>query len=182
MKTKENALELEFHPFSPTFLCEQQGEEERWKEDYTYTTSTRYWLQPVTYHSLDTYENWRCSMENRIWGHVWLKKYFKFPITYQTLNSPSKLAELKPGLMHKCTTFSASSLFCRFLMSALSGSTSHYITSSNTISSDRTSEQIDCLIHSIHSVFAENPNSLKSRTRAPKSIPCIFTLRKCTLS
>ena len=41
VKTKENALQLEFYPFSPMFLCEQQ-EEEWWKEIDTYTASTRY--------------------------------------------------------------------------------------------------------------------------------------------
>ena len=37
--------------------------------------------------------------------------------------------------MHKCTTFSASSLIHRFLLSARSGSTRYHKTSSNTISS-----------------------------------------------
>ena len=35
------------------FLCEQQGDEERWKESDTYTASIRFWLRQVTYHSLD---------------------------------------------------------------------------------------------------------------------------------
>ena len=40
------------------------------------------------------------------------------PINYPTLYSSSKNAELKPTLMHKCTTFSVSRLFHRFLLSA----------------------------------------------------------------
>ena len=40
VRTKENALQLEFCPFSPMFLCEQQ-EKDRWKEADTYTASTR---------------------------------------------------------------------------------------------------------------------------------------------
>ena len=55
VKTKENAFSLEFHPFSRTFLCEQQ-EKERQKEADTYTASSRYWLREVTYHNLDTYQ------------------------------------------------------------------------------------------------------------------------------
>ena len=39
VKTKESAFQLEFHLFSPMFLCEQQ-EEERRKEADTYTAST----------------------------------------------------------------------------------------------------------------------------------------------
>ena len=57
METKENALQLEFYPFSPMFLCEQQGEEERWKEADTLTPFTQYWLRDVTYHSLVTCQN-----------------------------------------------------------------------------------------------------------------------------
>ena len=41
VRTKENALQLEFYPFSPMFLCEQQ-QKDRWKEADTYTASTRY--------------------------------------------------------------------------------------------------------------------------------------------
>ena len=51
-ENKENALLLDFHPFSRIFLCEQQ-EEVRWKEADTYTASTPYWLRDVTYHNLD---------------------------------------------------------------------------------------------------------------------------------
>ena len=32
MKTNEDALDLELSPFSPLFLCEQQGEKGRWKD------------------------------------------------------------------------------------------------------------------------------------------------------
>ena len=55
VKTKGNALQLEFHPFSPKFLCERQ--EERWKEVGTCTASNRYWLRDVTYQNLDKYQN-----------------------------------------------------------------------------------------------------------------------------
>ena len=59
VKTKKNALKIEFYPFSPMFLCEQQ-EEEQWKEANTYTASIRFWLREVTYQKLDTYQNWQC--------------------------------------------------------------------------------------------------------------------------
>ena len=61
------------------------------------------------------------------------------PINYRTMNSSSKIAELKHNLMHKCTTFLASRLFHRFSMSALSGSTPYHNALSNKISSERTS-------------------------------------------
>ena len=57
VKTKKNALWLDFHPVSPTFLCEQQQEEERWTEADTYTASTQYWLRDVTYHNLTHSKN-----------------------------------------------------------------------------------------------------------------------------
>ena len=74
MKTRENALQLEFYPFSPMFLCEQQGEE-WWKETDTYTASTRYWMLDVTYQNLETYQNWKCLIENRISRHLMRKTY-----------------------------------------------------------------------------------------------------------
>ena len=40
MKTKQNALQLKFHPFSSIIMCEQQRKEEQWKEADTYTEST----------------------------------------------------------------------------------------------------------------------------------------------
>ena len=58
-------------------MCEQQ-KEERWKEADTYTASTQYWLREVTYHNLDTYQNWQCLIENLISGHVWLKTYLRW--------------------------------------------------------------------------------------------------------
>ena len=66
-------------------------------------------------------------MENRISRDVWLKTYLRFSINYRTLNSSSKIAELINGLILKYTTFSASSLFHRFLLSARSGSKCYYI-------------------------------------------------------
>ena len=139
-------------------MCEQQGEEKRRKEDDTYKTSTRYWLQDVTYHSLDTYRNWRRSMEIWISRHVWPKRYLSFPINYQTLNSLSKIAELKHGLMHKWTTFWVSSLFHCFLMSARSGSIRQYNISSNTISRDRTSKHIPVVYILCTPFLPKNPN------------------------
>ena len=74
---KKNVLQLEFHPFSPRCFCEQQ-KEEQWKEADTYTASTRYWLRDVDCHNLDTYQNWRSSVENRISRHVWYKTYLRW--------------------------------------------------------------------------------------------------------
>ena len=56
VETKENALYLEFYPFSPMFLCEQQ-KAERWKAADTYTVSTQFWVRNVAYHNLNTYQN-----------------------------------------------------------------------------------------------------------------------------
>ena len=72
VKTKKCTFPLQFHPFSPKFLREPQEEEQRKKAD-TYTASTPYWLWDVTYHSLDTYQNWRCIIDNRNSRHVWIK-------------------------------------------------------------------------------------------------------------
>ena len=76
-------------------------------------------------------------------------------IKYQTLNSSSKIAELKHTLMHKCTTSSTSRLFHRFLMSAWSGSTRYHNALPNKISSGCTSLYIDGRMHSL---FAESLN------------------------
>ena len=78
VKTKENALQLEFYQFSPMLLCEQQ-EEERWKEADTYTASTRYWMRDVTYQNLENYQNWKWLIENQISRHLMLKTYFRWP-------------------------------------------------------------------------------------------------------
>ena len=59
------------------FLCEQQ-EEEWWKETDTYTASTRYWMRDVTYQNLETYQNWKCLIENRISRHLMLKTYLRW--------------------------------------------------------------------------------------------------------
>ena len=77
MKTRENAPQLEFYPFSPMFLCEQQ-EEEWWKETDTYTASTRYWMRDVTYQNLESYQNWKCLIENRISRHMMLKTHLRW--------------------------------------------------------------------------------------------------------
>ena len=76
-------------------------------------------------------------------------------INYPTPNSSSKIAELKHTLMHKCTTFSASRLFHRFLMSARSGSTRYDTALPNKINSNLTSYYNDGFMHS---VCAENLN------------------------
>ena len=103
------------------FLCEQQGEEERCELVDTYTAPTRHWLRHVSYHSVDTFQNWGCLIQNRIARHMWLKTYVRFPINYQTLHSSSEVEEIKHALMHMCTTFSGSSQFHHFLLSARSG-------------------------------------------------------------
>ena len=51
--------------------------------------------------------------------------------------------------MHNCTTFSASKLFHRLLMSARSGSTRYHNALPNKISSDCTSYYLDGLMHSV---------------------------------
>ena len=117
VKTKENALLLKFHPCSSIILCEQQGRQQWWKETDNYTESVRYWLRNVTYHSLDTYQNWRCSIESRNSRHVWPKVYLTCPITYRTHTSSSSLAKLKHISMYRITNFSASRLFQRLLLS-----------------------------------------------------------------
>ena len=73
----KNALQLDFHPFSPMCLCEQQ-KQEQWKEADIYTASPRYWLRDVNYHNLDTYQNWRCLIENQISRHVWFETYLRW--------------------------------------------------------------------------------------------------------
>ena len=77
VKTKENALQLEFYPFSPSFLCEKQ-EEEWWKKTDTHTASTQYWMRDVTYQNLETYQNWKCFIKNRISRHLMLKTYLRW--------------------------------------------------------------------------------------------------------
>ena len=141
------------HPFFPMFLCEQQGEEERWKEADTYTASTRYWLRDVTYHSLDIYQNWQCLIENWTPWNLWLKNFSRCPLYYRTLKSSSKNAELKNTLMHKCTTFLASRLIHRFLMVARLGSTRYHKSTSIKNSADRTPNPIDGLVHSMQSIL-----------------------------
>ena len=59
------------------FLCEQQ-EEEWWKQTDTYTASTRYWMRDVTYQNLESYQNWKCLIENRISRHLMFKTYLRW--------------------------------------------------------------------------------------------------------
>ena len=87
MKTRENALQLEFYPFSPMFLCEQQ-EEEWWKETDTCTASTRFWMRNVTYQNLETYQNRKCLIENRISRHLMLKTYLRWS---HNLSNPERI-------------------------------------------------------------------------------------------
>ena len=117
---------------------------------------------------------------------MWLKIYLRFPIRYRTSNSSAKTTELKHALKHNCTIFSASCLFHRFLLSARSGSTRYYNTSSNTISSHRASQDIVGLIHSIHSFFCQKPELISSQELGHPnpydtllhcgSLPCLSTL------
>ena len=110
-------------------------------------------------------------------------------IKYRTLNSSSKIAELKHTLIHKCTIYSSSRLFHQFLMSARSGSTRYHNVLSNEISSYRTSYYID---GPVHSVFAENLNLCQvkgSGTQIPnihyyieEIYPFLIYWWECTLS
>ena len=116
------------------------------------------------------------------------------PINYRTLNSSSNSAELKHTLMHKCTNFSASRLFHRFLMSARSGSTRRHNTLSNEISLARTSVYLDGLMQSMHSIFGGSlnlsqelghPNPYQTLLQCG-NLHCLITLvgnvGECTLS
>ena len=85
------------------------------------------------------------------------------PINYRTLNSYSIIAELKHTLMHKCTSFSASMRFHRFLMFARFAFTGYHKTVSNKISSDRISYYVDGLMQSIHSVLCRKPKLFSSQ-------------------
>ena len=76
-------------------------------------------------------------------------------MNYRTLNSSSKIAELKDTLMHKCTIYSTSRLFHQFLTAARSDSTRYHRALWNEIGSQRISYYID---GPMHSVFAENLN------------------------
>ena len=101
------------------------------------------------------------------------------PINYRTMNSSSKIAELKHNLMHKCTTFLASRLFHCFSMSALSGSTPYHIALSNKISSIAQHNTLTVLCTRF---LPKTLTYLKLRTRAPKCIPYNVTVRKYSLS
>ena len=74
------------------------------------------------------------------------------PINYRTLNSSSKIPELKHTLMQPSQL---QGYFHRFLVSARTGCTRYHNALANKISSDCTSEYIDGFIHS---VFAESLN------------------------
>ena len=66
-ENKRKRFVVRIPSISPMFLCEQQ-EEERLKE--AGTASTLYWLRGVTYHNLETYQNWICLIEKRFSRHV----------------------------------------------------------------------------------------------------------------
>ena len=95
-----------------------------------------------------TYQNWQCLIEIRISRHVSLRRYLKCKVVPKT-------AKLKHTLMYKCTTFSASTLFHQFFLSARSGSIRYHNALPNKTSSDCTSYYLDGLMHS---VFAESLN------------------------
>ena len=83
-ENKRKRSSVGIHPLSPVFLCEHQ--EEEWsKEADTYTASTQYWLMDVTFHNLETYQNWQCLLENRFSWHVWVKTYLRWT---QKLSNP----------------------------------------------------------------------------------------------
>ena len=135
---KINSLYLEFYPLSPMFLCEQQ-EAERWIAADTYTVSTRYWLRNVTYHNLNTCENWQWLIENRISRIVWLKTYLRWSHKLRNPKLIFKNCSIKTcfdALVYDLLSFKAISLF---LMSAQTGFTRSHNALVSKISSDRTS-------------------------------------------
>ena len=81
-------------------------------------------------------------------------------LNYRSLNSCSKIAELKHTFMHKSTIYSTSRLFHHFLMSARSGSTRYHNALSNKSASHGTSYYI---YGPMHWVFAQNLNLSQGR-------------------
>ena len=96
-------------------------------------------------------------------------------MNYRTLNSSSKIAELKHTLMHKCTIYSTSRLFHHFLLSARSDSTRYHIALLNEINSERTAYYID---GPMHSVFAENLNLSQVKGSGKQIHPILYYIEE----
>ena len=79
VNSKDHAHCLKNYPFFSIILCERKGKEERRKEADTSLRSTWYWLWYVTYHSLETYQNWQCFIRNRISRRVMFKHTLSIP-------------------------------------------------------------------------------------------------------
>ena len=136
------------------FLCEQQ-EEEWWKETDTYTASTRYWMRNVTYQNLETYQNWKCLIENRISRHFMLKTYLRWS---HKLSNPKLIFEnyrIKAhfdAIVYNFLNLKAIPPFFNVCTVWLTRSHNALV---NKISSDCTSWYTD---DPMHSVFAESKN------------------------
>ena len=116
-------------------------------------------------------------IENRISRHGGSKHNLGGPINYRTLNSSSKIAELKHTLKQLCTLFSASRLFHRFSQCLHSlATTMHW-----RLKSAQIAHHITLTVLSTR-FLPKAWTFLNLRTRAPESIPHIITLRKYTLS
>ena len=72
-KKKRSLVEI-LSVFSNVFVWATR----RWKEPDTYTASTRFWMRDVTYQNLETYQNWKCLIENRISRHLTFKTYLRW--------------------------------------------------------------------------------------------------------
>ena len=137
-----------------------------------------YWLRGGTYHSLDVYQNCQCFLGIWFSRCVWPETDLRYPINSRNQKSPSITAELKHTLVHKCTTFSASRLLHRFLVSARTGFTRYQKTLTKIVGSDCTAQYIDGLMKSFF--LPEALPYLESMTWRRKSVPYIITLPKYT--
>ena len=159
-------------------LCEQQ--EERWKEADTYTVSTQYWLWDVTYHNLDTYQNWQGLIENRISRHVWLKTYLRW--SHKLPNSKLIFKKCRIKVYFDALVYNI--LSCKVILpffQSLQGLALHATTKHCRQKSARIAHQNTLTVLCTRFL----PQALfypKLRTRGPKSLPYIITLRKYTLS
>ena len=90
-----------------------------------------------------------------IFNHVWRRTDLRCPLFSRTHNTSSNIADSKHTLIHKCRTNSILMYIHRLSLSALSGSTRYQNTLSNRNRSDRTSQDFDSLLHSMHSASVE---------------------------
>ena len=100
---------------NPSIFCNVFGWETRrraMERSWHHTASTRYWLRYVTYHNLDTYQNWQCLIENRISGHAWLKTFLSSSHNLRNRKLIFKNCWIKA---YFDATVSASRLFSPFL-------------------------------------------------------------------